>query len=120
MAWIVEHFKHLTDPARELPENAVDKDLLLTNVTIYWLTGTAGSSARIYKETTSWGTRKESSGIPTGAAAFAGDQVIRTILAREHNLVHWSRFERGGHFAAMEAPDLFVGDVREFFAKVRP
>ena len=119
LAWIVEHFKHLTDPARELPEDAVDKDQLLTNVSVYWLTATAGSSARIYKESTDWGSQKQSSGVPTGVAVFPGDLSLRTIVARENNLVHWSCFDCGGHFAAMEAPDVLAGDIREFFCKVR-
>lgn len=119
LAWIVEHFKHLTDPARELPEDAVDKDQLLTNVSVYWLTATAGSSARIYKESADWGSQKQSSGVPTGVAVFPGDLSLRTIVARENNLVHWSCFDRGGHFAAMEAPDVLAGDIREFFRKVR-
>ena len=50
LAWIVEKFKEWTDPAAELPEDAVDRDQMLTNVMLYWLTGTAGSSARIYYE----------------------------------------------------------------------
>ena len=119
LAWIVEHFKHLTDPARDLPEDAVDRDQLLTNVSVYWFTATAGSSARVYKESTDWGTPKESSGVPTGVAMFPSDVSLRTIVARENNLVHWTEFDRGGHFAAMEAPDLLTGDLREFFRTVR-
>ncbi|WP_020577423.1 epoxide hydrolase family protein [Actinopolymorpha alba] len=119
LAWIVEHFKHLTDPARELPEDAVDKDQLLTNVSLYWFTATAGSSARLYKESTDWGTPKESSGVPTGIAVFPCDLTLRSIAARENNLVHWSEFDRGGHFAAMEAPELLTGDIREFFRTLR-
>jgi hypothetical protein len=47
------------------------------------------------------------------------DVSIRRTIEREHTIVHWSEFDRGGHFAAMEAPDLLVGDVREFFRKLR-
>lgn len=119
LAWIVEHFKHLTDPARDLPEDAVDIEQLLTNVSVYWFTATAGSSARVYKESTDWGTPKESSGVPTAVAMFPSDVSLRTIVARENNLVHWSEFDRGGHFAAMEAPDLLTGDLRKFFRLVR-
>ncbi|AEF40149.1 Putative hydrolase [Hoyosella subflava DQS3-9A1] len=119
LAWITEHFRNLTDPAKELPEDAVNKDQLLTNVSIYWFTATAGSSARIYKESTDWGEPKESSGVPTGAAIFPGDVTLRSILERENNVVHWSRFERGGHFAAMEAPDLLTEDIQAFFRPLR-
>src|SRR5918994_1256732 len=110
LAWIVEKFKEWTDPAAELPEDAVDRDLLLTNVMLYWLTGTAGSSANSYYETAhagAWGASERST-VPTG----------RTVEL-EHTVVHWSEFGRGGHFAAVEAPDLLVGDVRDFFSKLR-
>jgi pimeloyl-ACP methyl ester carboxylesterase len=50
---------------------------------------------------------------------FPGDHTVRAIAERRHKVVHWSEFDRGGHFAAMEAPDLLVADVRDFFRKVR-
>jgi pimeloyl-ACP methyl ester carboxylesterase len=121
LAWIVEKFKEWTHPATDLPEAAIDRDRILTNVTIYWLTGTAGSSARIYYEgahTNAWG-QAERSPTPTGVAAFAEDISIRRYAERGNNIVHWSDFDRGGHFAAMEAPDLLVGDVRKFFRRMR-
>ena len=119
LAWIVEKFKEWTDPAKDLPEDAVDRDLLLTNVSIYWFTATAGSSARLYRESSNWGTTKPISGVPTGVALFPGDVTIRALADKEHDVVRWSEFDRGGHFAAMEAPDLLVGDVRELFRPLR-
>lgn len=120
MAWIIEKFKEWTDPSALLPEEAVNLDLLLTNITLYWLTGTAGSSARIYKEgAKSWGIPAQQSSVPTGVAVFPTDLSIRRIVEREHNVVHWSEFDRGGHFAAMEAPDLLIDDIRKFFGKLR-
>ena len=120
LAWIVEKFKDWTDPAAELPEDAVDRDRLLTDVSVYWLTATAGSSANIYYEgAKNWGQTSEPSGVPTGVAVFPMDVTIRNIAEREHNIVHWSEFDRGGHFAAMEAPDLLVDDVRVFFRHLR-
>jgi pimeloyl-ACP methyl ester carboxylesterase len=121
LAWIVEKFKEWTDPAAELPEDAVDRDLLLSNVMLYWLTGTAGSSANSYYEAAhagAWGASDRST-VPTGVAVFPLDVSIRRTLELEHTIVHWSEFGRGGHFAAMEAPDLLVDDVREFFSKLR-
>jgi epoxide hydrolase len=121
LAWIVEKFKEWTDPAAELPEDAVDRDLLLTNVMLYWLTGTAGSSANSYYEAAhagAWGA-SERSAVPTGVAVFPMDVSIRRTVELEHTVVHWSEFDRGGHFAAMEAPDLLVDDIREFFSKLR-
>jgi pimeloyl-ACP methyl ester carboxylesterase len=120
LAWIVEKFKEWTNPAAELPEDAVDRDRLLTDVTIYWLTATAGSSARLYYEgAKSWGQANKPSAVPTGVAVFPMDITIRSIAERQHNIVHWTEFDRGGHFAAMEAPDLLVADIRAFFRRLR-
>jgi pimeloyl-ACP methyl ester carboxylesterase len=120
LAWIVEKFKEWTDPAAELPEDAVDRDVMLTNVSVYWLTGTATSSARLYFEgRASWGQQATRSEVPSGVAVFPGDFGIRSIAERDDNVVHWSEFDRGGHFAAMEVPDLLVGDVRTFFRGLR-
>jgi pimeloyl-ACP methyl ester carboxylesterase len=119
LAWIVEKFKEWTHAA-DVPEDAVDRDQLLTNVMLYWLTGTANSSGRMYYENMHAGFSPQQPGTtPTGVAVFAEDYAIRRYGERSNNIVHWSEFDRGGHFAAMEAPDLLVGDVREFFRGVR-
>jgi pimeloyl-ACP methyl ester carboxylesterase len=120
LAWIVEKFKEWTDPTAELPEDAVDRDRLLTNASIYWLTATAGSSAGLYYESAqSWGATNERSSVPTGVAVFPMDTTIRRLAEREHTIAHWSEFDRGGHFAAMEAPDLLIDDIRTFFRPLR-
>ncbi|MFB4306370.1 epoxide hydrolase family protein [Actinomadura sp. GTD37] len=120
LAWIAEKFKEWTDPARELPEDAVDLDQLLTNISIYWFTQTAASAARLYKEgQKGWGAVTEYSSVPHGVAVFPGDAGVRRIAEREHNVVHWSEHDRGGHFAAMEAPDLLVNDIQTFFRPLR-
>jgi len=120
LAWIVEKFKEWSYPSAELPEQAIARDRILTDVMLYWLTGTAGSSARTYYENmhaSSWGQQLGTT--PTGVAVFAEDVAIRRFAERGNNIVHWSEFERGGHFAALEAPDLLVADVRDFFRTVR-
>jgi epoxide hydrolase len=119
LAWIIEKFKEWTDPAADLPEDAVDRDTLLTNASIYWFTGTAGSSANIYYETfhdpTLWAP-KERGTTPTGVLVSLGSDVaIRRFAERDHNVVHWSEYDRGGHFFALEQPELYVADLREFF-----
>ncbi|AQZ65920.1 Epoxide hydrolase [[Actinomadura] parvosata subsp. kistnae] len=120
LAWIAEKFKEWTDPACDLPEDAVDLDQLLTDVSIYWFTETAASSARLYKEgQQSWGAKVAYSAVPHGVAVFPGDGGVRRIAEREHHVTHWSEFPRGGHFAAMEAPDLLIEDVRTFFRPLR-
>jgi len=123
LAWIVEKFKEWTDPAAELPEDAVDRDHLLTNVSVYWFTATAGSSAGHYYDAahdpSAWAPRERGT-VPTGVAvSLTQDVVIRGLAERDHNVVHWSEFERGGHFAAMENPEFLAGDVRAFFGGLR-
>jgi epoxide hydrolase len=119
LAWIVERFKEWSHAA-DVPEDAVDRDQLLTNVMLYWLTGTANSSARLYYDNTHAGfVPPQPVTVPVGVAVFAEDYAIRRYAEPNHNLVHWTEFDRGGHFAAMEAPDLLVGDVRGFFRGLR-
>jgi epoxide hydrolase len=123
LAWIAEKFMEWTD-SRDRPEDAVDRDHLLTNVMIYWLTRTAGSSARIYYERAHadyWGDPPEPSAAPTALAVFPQENFIplRHIAERTNNIVRWTEFDRGGHFAAMEQPDLLIGDIRAFFRDIR-
>lgn len=124
LAWIVEKFREWTD-SKELPEEAVDRNRMLTNVMLYWLTGTAGSSARIYYERAHARGRvakpSEPSAAPTALALFPAEPQIplRHKAERTENLVRWTEFDRGGHFAAMEEPDLLVADVRAFFRQLR-
>ncbi len=120
LAWLVEKFKEWTFPAAELPEVAIDRDVLLTNVMLYWLTGTGGSAAQFYYENMhahSWHT--EPATTPTGVAVFAQDLPIRRYAERGNTITHWSEFDRGGHFAALEAPDLLIADIRAFFRTLR-
>jgi pimeloyl-ACP methyl ester carboxylesterase len=118
LAWIVDKFQSFTH-GTEVPEDAVDRDRMLTNVMLYWLTGTAGSSASIYYEDKHSGAWPQPSGVPTGVAVFAEDISIRRYAEQSNNITHWSDFDCGGHFAAIEAPDLLIADVREFFRRFR-
>ena len=92
---------------------------MLTNVMLSWLTATARSSARIYYEGAHSGQWPQPSGVPTGVAVFAEDISVRRYAEQSNTIVHWSEFDRGGHFAAKEGPDLLVGDVRAFFGNLR-
>ncbi|WP_328869126.1 epoxide hydrolase [Streptomyces sp. NBC_00287] len=124
LAWIVEKFREWTD-STELPEEAVERDRLLTNVMLYWLTGTAGSASRIYYERAhdpSWAAKQSGpSTAPTALALFPAEPQLplRHKADRTENIVRWTEFDRGGHFPAMEEPDLLVGDVRAFFRQLR-
>ncbi|MHB8431298.1 MAG: hypothetical protein ACYDDZ_12365 [Acidimicrobiales bacterium] len=88
----------------------------LTNVSPYWSTATTGSPAGLYYEgSQAWFASKERSAVPTGVAVFPMDVTIRGLAERDHNVVRFSELDRGGHFAAMEAPILLVDDARAFF-----
>lgn len=127
LAWIVEKFREWSDVA-ERPEEAIDRDLMLTIVTTYWLTRTAGSSAQFYYEGAE-AVRQAASGaapppitVPVGVAVFPQDIFvpIRKFADRDMATIkHWSEFDKGGHFAAMERPDALVADVRTFFRSLR-
>ena len=119
LAWIVEKFKEWTNAGRELPQHAVAIDRILTNVSLYWLPETATSSANLYYESAHSRDWPQPSRVPTGVAAFAQDVAIRRYAEQNNNIVRWSDFDTGGHFAAMETPDLLVNDVRQFFAELR-
>ena len=105
-------------------ENAgnVDRDRFLTHVSIFWFTATAGSSAREYYEDAKSGAgyREVPNETPTGVSVFPYDfRSVRVFAERSNNIVHWSQFDRGGHFAASDAPDLLVEDLRTFFRRFR-
>jgi epoxide hydrolase len=123
LAWIVEKFKEWTDDKADLPEDAVDRDQLLTNVSIYWFTRSGASAARFIYEGAhagpDWGAAPATPPAPQGLALFGGDDLLRRVLDPEHKIEQWSEYERGGHFPAMEVPDLLVDDVRRFFRGVR-
>ncbi|MDX8030459.1 epoxide hydrolase [Lentzea sp. BCCO 10_0856] len=102
-------------------EPAVSKDFLLANVSIYWFTATAGSSARLYYEDAHReDPPSEPTTFPMGVAIFADDfQTIRRFAERDHhNLVHWSEFATGGHYSGHDAPELLAGDLKAFFDKM--
>ena len=127
LAWIAEKFKEWTD-SEKTPESAVNRDRLLTLVSIYWLTATAGTSGTLYYEDAPAlkamlsGALPPPVQIPAGVAVFPADIFLplRRLAERDlANIVHWSEFDRGGHFAAMEEPDLLVADLRAFSRKLR-
>jgi pimeloyl-ACP methyl ester carboxylesterase len=123
LAWIVEKFRAWSDCDGHL-ENVYTREQLITNVMLYWVTQTAASSARLYwefKHAGSWGEAPESVGVPTGVARYPKEvlRLPRSWVERHYNVTHWAVMPRGGHFAAMEQPALFVEDLRNFFRTVR-
>jgi microsomal epoxide hydrolase len=128
-AWIVEKYRAWGDCVR--PDGVRDvehrftKDTLLTCITIYWVTGTIGSANRLYAET-----RRGGAGaslptmrvpVPMGYARFPGDGFLppRAWVERLYDVRRWTELAEGGHFPALEVPQLLVQDVRAFFAPLR-
>ena len=123
LAWIAEKYKEWTDSAK-VPEDAVSRDHLLTAVSVYWLTATAGSSAQLYYESShmdadfvrTWAGPWPLT-MPVGVASFPKDAVRPVRRFAEQiipTLTHWTEFDRGGHFPALEQPELLVEDIRTF------
>ena len=118
LAWVLEKFHGWTDHRGDLFD-AVDRETLLANVTLYWLTGTALSSARLYyeaeHETPPFVTARCE--VPTAFARYPGEpwEVPREVIERSYHLVRWTELDRGGHFAALEQPEPFAEDVAGFF-----
>jgi len=120
-AWIVEKFHTWCDCNGD-PESVFTRDELLTNITLYWVTQTAASSARLYYESRHNGNLLAGRvDVPTACAQFPKEIIWapRTWIEARYNLKRWTEFPRGGHFAAMEQPDALVGDVRAFFRDLR-
>ncbi|TDD52997.1 epoxide hydrolase [Nonomuraea terrae] len=107
--------------AQAMHEHGLDTDTLLTHVTIHWLTGTAGSAIRIYAEAEREPPPARPMAVPIGVAQFPGDLASIRALAERHytDIVAWNRYDRGGHYAAHDAPDLLVADIRGLFAALR-
>ena len=117
LAWIVEKFWAWTDCGGH-PENVISRDELLDNVMMYWATNSATSSARLYWESFGSFGGGNKVPVPTGVARFP-KEILRTPRSwceDAYTITRWTEMPRGGHFAAFEQPELFVEDVRAFFA----
>jgi epoxide hydrolase len=122
LAWMIGKFQLLTDNSGDFL-TAVDRDTFLTDVTLYWVTDTVGSAMRIYRENrlTAEGTaplpRLET---PVAYADFPREVAVPPFrwITRTYNVVQRTEMPKGGHFAALEQPDLLLDDIRKFFAKV--
>jgi pimeloyl-ACP methyl ester carboxylesterase len=115
LAWIVEKFRTWSDCGGDV-ESVFTRDQLLTNVTTYWVTQTITSSMRLYWEHQHGGDRAEFVAVPTGVARYPKEilRYPRSWVERQYNVTYWNDLPRGGHFAAMEQPALFVDDLRAF------
>ena len=126
-AWIVEKFHSWSDTTGDDIESVYTKDRLLTNIMVYLVTGTFNTASWIY-----YGRREEGGRIlspegrrvevPTACALFPAEMLSwppRTMVERVYNVTQWSEMPRGGHFAAMEQPDLLIEDIRRFARMLR-
>ncbi len=119
-AWIVEKFMSWSDCKGDLL-GYFGADKLLTNIMLYWLTGTSGSSANIYYDNMHSLPPLGDISVPTGVALFSADVLPppKSWVEKHFNLVQWSEISGGGHFTAMEKPEQFVEDIRQFFRPLR-
>jgi epoxide hydrolase len=122
-AWIYEKFHAWSDHSGT-PESALSRDEILDDITLYWLTNTAASSARLYRECAQNGYTPNQGVVdfPVGLSIFPKEvyRAPRSWVDRVYpNLIHWNELDRGGHFAAFEEPALFTSELRTCFRSVR-
>jgi hypothetical protein len=122
-AWILEKFRSWSDCEGDIAR-CYTKDELLTNITIYWVTETINSSIRIYYERNKdpWNLALgERITVPCGLAVFPKDlnRPPQEWAERSYNVRRWTEMPRGGHFGALEEPQLLADDLRAFFRPLR-
>ena len=116
LAWIAEKFRTRAGGAYRTPDETVDRDQLLTNISLYWFTRSGESSAQFYYESEHSGIDlMMASDVPSGWAVFDTHPLMRRAVDPWKAIGHWSEFTEGGHFPAMEATELLAGDIRAFF-----
>ncbi|MGI5170787.1 epoxide hydrolase family protein [Spirillospora sp. CA-253888] len=117
LAWMTQKFHEFNASGKPL-EEVIDRDLFLTNVSLYWFTGTFATSAWPYYESTGFAWPEGHRDVPTGV--YSGPPGIRRLAERHAHIVHWPEDNPGGHhFIAMDQADHLAADIRAFFAKVR-
>jgi pimeloyl-ACP methyl ester carboxylesterase len=128
LAWVVEKYREWSDCA-ERPEEVIDRDDILANVTLTWLTATAGSAANFYYEIADQMPGAPGAGapppplVPVAVSVYPGDPAppVRALAERViPKIVQWREHERGGHFPSLEQPELYVQDLRDFAAGLAP
>ena len=120
-AWFYDKFADWTDSGGD-PERALTRDEMLDDVTLYWLTNSGTSSARLYWENNASNFNAVDVSVPTAVTVFPGEiyQAPRSWTERAyHQLIYYNRVDKGGHFAAWEQPELFSSEVRAAFRPLR-
>ncbi|MDO3705498.1 epoxide hydrolase [Micromonospora sp. C28SCA-DRY-2] len=117
LAWLVQKFEEFTVTAAT-PDQAIARDQLLTNATLWWLTGTAGTSSWFMYDNTAFAWPKGQDRVPSGVYG-GGPALVRRLAERHNRIIHWPEGNPGGHFVAMEVPHAHAADIRTFFGKLR-
>lgn len=119
-AWILEKFRDWSDCDGDIA-STLQLDQVLTNISLYWFTGSITSAARLYYEEELAPSDFSPISVPTAGALFPRELVKppRVWADKIYNIQRWTRYDRGGHFAAMEVPELLLADIRQFFRTVR-
>ena len=119
LATLVEQYRVGTNPTGEIPEKKISIDQMLTNISIYWFMSSGASAAQyIYENMHADRDWTKQSRAPVGYAVFNTESIARPLLDPEHRIAHWSEFEEGEHFPAMEVPQLLVKDLQKFFGSL--
>jgi pimeloyl-ACP methyl ester carboxylesterase len=119
-AWIYEKLSQWSDPNDD--DHALSRDEILDNIMLYWLTDTGASSARLYFESYATHFTRQQLDMPVGVSVFPGElyRPLRVWGERTYSQIYyWNEVARGGHFAAFEQPEIFVGELRRAFAQWR-
>jgi pimeloyl-ACP methyl ester carboxylesterase len=120
-AWIYEKVAEWTDSGKQ-PEKILSRDEILDHITLYWLTGTATSSARLYAESFGSDFAIQKLDIPVAVSVFPGElyRPLKIWGERTYSkLIYWNEVSKGGHFAAFEQPQIFVSELRASLASLR-
>jgi epoxide hydrolase len=119
LAWMLDKLHAWTFPPGALPDSVLGREWILANASLYWFTASGGSAAYVgYAQAGGWGAPPV--GVPTAAIQFAHDVGIRARSSEANTIVRWTDItDRGGHFAALEEPELLVADIRQFLRGVR-
>ena len=120
-AWILDKLQAWTHPTEASAIDVLGARFVFDNASLYWFTASGGSAASlVYAQPAAWGVEAQSSGVPSAVIAFAHDVGLRFAEEKANNIVRWTDVEgRGGHFAALEEPEMLVSDVRAFIRELR-
>ncbi|MFI6395790.1 epoxide hydrolase family protein [Nonomuraea sp. NPDC050540] len=118
LAYLVERFKEFDGWHQAGSTDPVERDLVLTNASLYWLTGTGGSSSWTYYEGAA-GLPIDQDVVPTGVS-HGGPETFRRIAERKNTIVHWNDLDHPSHMLAMAAPGPLAADIRDFFGELAP